>query len=379
MTTLILASTEKERQKILDSMSEKTRVLAVEGFERLRKLQATGVLIYHQLGTSIQEICNDETLDEVTEITKLAQYWGIDNTTKLYEMRNAALCFTREFLEEQLAHPLVNGQKLTFEHFKALRRVSDEKERDVLLTQTRKLSWTANELSAEIRGTGATTTKRSGGRNPVVPVTVAQMVQKGFSQGQQLNRYLNAAVDPLLNGFLELSADKADPALVAKIAEATSQLEDVNQRITSFLEVLGHGKLRVIEIMGNTEASKELDVDDTASLEEIFAATPQEPKKRGRPKGSKNKVAAEEVAAIVEANRRDLMDSPQASIEDLRERTTAGTKRGRPKGSKNKTSSEEEMAVVTKKRGRPKGSKNKAPEVPVVTAKKRGRPRRSTS
>jgi hypothetical protein len=396
MATLVLASTEKERQKILDSMGEKTRVLAVEGFERLRKLQATGVLIYHQLGTSIQEICNDETLDEITEITKLARYWGIDNTTKLYEMRNAALCFTREYLEEQLAYPLVNGQKLTFEHFKALRRVSNEKERNVLLKQTRKLSWTANELSAEIRGTGVTTTKRSGGRNPSIPSSSAAIVKKCYTLSQQLYRYLDAVGEEAENRFEELPADEATEKLLEGMTDAIDMLDTLRLRMAYFDAVLKVGVARVNAIVANTEVTEDLDPykvatsgtesERAAGLEEIFSSVGHEPKKRGRPKGSKNKVSEEEVAVIVEANRRDLMESPQASIEDLRERTVASvdapTKRGRPKGSKNKVS-EEETTVVMKKRGRPKGSKNKATisgETVIVAAKrKRGRPRASTS
>jgi hypothetical protein len=89
---------------------------------------------------------------------------------------------------------------------------------------------------------------------------------------------------------------------------------------------------------------------------------PDAPKKRGRPKGSKNKPK--------------LTDSPTAT------EVVKAKKRGRPKGSKNKPKlTDSPIAteeVKAKKRGRPKGSKNKAPlEVVPDAPKKRGRPKGS--
>jgi hypothetical protein len=305
MTTLILTSTEKQRDKILASMSEKTRTLAIEGGEKLKRLHSAGVLLFYELGERINDICTDETLDESTEVTKLAQYWGIDNTNKLYEMRNAALTFTKEFLVQQIREPLSNGQTLTFEHFKALRRVSSEKDRASLLKQTRKLGWTANELAAEIRGKGITTTKRTGGRNPAIPATVIQIVQKGYSQTQQLGRYLDAVAEPLVDHFNELPADKADDALVSKIDETVEQLEETRGRIDSFLSALTEGKTRVRSIIENTEAvssdEDEGPVEDSfddlmpletlreRSAEDISAHTVADTsatKKRGKPRRS---------------------------------------------------------------------------------------------
>ena len=69
----------------------------------------------------------------------------------------------------------------------------------------------------------------------------------------------------------------------------------------------------------------------------IFPPEDDTPKKRGRPKGSKNKT------------KDTLQDVP-----------TEPKKRGRPKGSKNKTKdTPTEGHTEPKKRGRPKGSKNK--------------------
>lgn len=90
----------------------------------------------------------------------------------------------------------------------------------------------------------------------------------------------------------------------------------------------------------------------------IFSLEDDAPKKRGRPKGSKNKTK----------------DVPQ-------EVPSEPKKRGRPKGSKNNPKdASQEVPSEPKKRGRPKGSPNKPKETPTEVStepKKRGRPKGS--
>ena len=198
------------------------------------------------------------------------------------------------------------------------------------------------ELAAEIRGTGATTIKRRGGRKPAIPGSASSIVQKCFSQAQQLYNYLDAVSGETLGRFEELPADEATEKFLEKIDSTVGMLEDTVVRIGEFHEDLKAGRIRVHTIIMNTQA---------ADAEIV------EPKKQGPP------TSVEEAAVIVEANRRDIMESPQSSVEDLRERTMSSTvappKRGRPKGSKNKVlevSSEGGAVVVgKKKRGRPEG------------------------
>lgn len=345
MTTLVLASTDKAREDILNSMEDKTRHLAVEGGHKLKSLHTAGILLYYELGEMINDISIDETIDGKGEITKLAQYWGIDNTNKLYEWRNTAMTFDKSFLAEQAREPLPNGRELTFEHFKALRKVEDEKTRTKLLSKVRKGSWSANELASEIRAAGSVKTKRQGGRNPSIPTTAASVVQKCFSQAQQLHRYLDAVLDTVDQKFEELPADEATEKLVDTIDNTVAVLDNVMANIVDFHSSLGTARNRVVTIITNTEGITPSEADDETSsdvfdVEAIFsevvsdeASTEVLKKKRGRPKGSKNK--------------------PKATTEET---TVMPKRRGRPKGSKNKTSGE--TVVVAKKRGRPRGSKN---------------------
>jgi hypothetical protein len=95
-----------------------------------------------------------------------------------------------------------------------------------------------------------------------------------------------------------------------------------------------------------------LECDDDEPIPESPVSAP---KKRGRPKGSKNKVTKDVPVSTEEASTK---------------------KRGRPKGSKNKNKKDDvvvEVPTTPKKRGRPKGSqnKNKQVDVDVPTAPKK--------
>ena len=333
MTILILATTEKARENILKSMEEKTRHLAVEGGSKLKNLHTAGILLYYELGEMINDIATDETIDSDGEITKLAQYWGIDNTNKLYEWRNTAMTFDKAFLAEQAREPLPNGREITVEHFKALRRVEDVSTREKLLKKVRKESWSANELASEIRAAGSVKTKRQGGRNPSIPTTAASMVQKCFTQAQQLQRYLDAVLDAVGQKFEELPTDEATAKLVETIDNTSAVLNTVSANIAAFHESLDVARERVVLIIDNTE-------NQTTTAVETPSST---------------NMYEEAEALYLDAvlTERESMDSPSTSVEELRDRTFADAAKTRSvKRSSSKT-------VAKKKRGRPSGSKNK--------------------
>ena len=109
---------------------------------------------------------------------------------------------------------------------------------------------------------------------------------------------------------------------------------DITQRIT---DLVAHVPAEAIAAHGTSEAL-EVKIQDI-----IFPLQDDAPKKRGRPKGSKNKP-------------KDTIIEPPSESK----------KRGRPKGSKNKPKdTQTEQPSEPKKRGRPKGSKNKPKNTPT--------------
>jgi transposase-like protein len=344
MANLVLTSTEKDRENVLASMEEKTRELAIQGGEKLTKIAAAGILLYYELGEMINEIAADETVDGDGEITKLAQYWGITNTNKLYEWRNVALNFDKTFLAEQARELLPNGREITFEHFKALRKVESETTRAKLLKKVRKESWSANDLAAEIRAGGKVNASGQG-RNPSIPSSAAAIVTKCYTLSQKLYRYLDTVGAEAQSRFEELPADEASLKLLAGLQEAVEMLNYTMTEIVAFDAVLKGAQERVTTIITATKAAE--DVTDASVVIEGQVAEEVEEE---RVRMFDTDALLDDIATV------DV-------VKELRERTVASVvtpkKRGRPKGSKNKDSVDELTAVAAKKRGRPKGSKNK--------------------
>ena len=181
---------------------------------------------------------------------------------------------------------------------------------------------------------------------------------------------------------------------------------DITQRIT---DLVAHVPAEAIAAHGTSEALEVKIQDLIFPLEDdapkkrgrpkgsknkpkdTLVEPPTEPKKRGRPKGSKNKpkethtpskesTAASVIQRAWRASRPnhpicgnrciygccskknvDFLGSLVRDAPPSTDVTNTPKKRGRPKGSKNKvTDTPLEVSPAPKKRGRPKGSKNKS-------------------
>jgi hypothetical protein len=130
------------------------------------------------------------------------------------------------------------------------------------------------------------------------------------------------------------------------------------QIATAVATLVGEVPTTVLKSHGSPHALQ-VKILDLICTDPIPEETPTSPKKRGRPKGSKNKPKTDSPTEDVPVEKRG---------------------RGRPKGSKNKPKTDspiEEVPVEKRPRGRPKGSKNKPKTQTVqenpVEEKKRGR------
>ena len=293
MNTEITKAGEAQRQKMLDAMHPITAQVATDGAEKLTRFRNAGVLLMIEFGIQIDSITNNETIENGEgEITKLADYWGQENTNRLYEWRNTAAAFCKtvdddgsivydkSIVLEMLKQPLNNGNQLEFEHFKHLARIANPKTRKALLTQVRKNSWSANGLAKQIKGESAETKNtRSGGRKPQKPDTVHQHVQKIHAVAQQTNNYLfeTAAlaegefVDGLFTGT---PTNKVDEKFVAKLDDTIELLNNLVNTIGSHVDLLIDGRDHMEKVIANTAAAVEAgEVEEEVMLQTNNAPT----------------------------------------------------------------------------------------------------------
>lgn len=236
------AMTVKQRSALFEDMADVTKTVATEGFEKMQKGYKADLLVRHALGELINKIFNSKDLDEAAakeEVNKLAQYWG-QSYLSLYDLRNVALAFTREFLAEEVQKSMSNGNYLTWTHFKELQKVKESK-RIAVLNKVRQNSWSANELALELRGSGSVQNSKSGGRNPTVPKTPIGMLQKIFATVQHADNYLTVIQEPFNAMQTNVDEESIDLRFIENLETTLSKLdstiENCQKTMTSLLSL----------------------------------------------------------------------------------------------------------------------------------------------
>lgn len=98
--------TKKQREVIFKDMDAVTQEVALSGQKTFLQGMQVAALLAHDLGTLVNNVFTAEHLNETQrkqEIQKLAAFWNQAdiNPTKLYDLRNVAVAFSRGFLQEQ--------------------------------------------------------------------------------------------------------------------------------------------------------------------------------------------------------------------------------------------------------------------------------------
>lgn len=264
------AMTVASRDELLEDMAEVTRNAAIEGGKKLQAGHQVAVMISYDLGTIINSVYNAEELDDSRkrqEIKKLAAYWNQPNLgpTTLYDLRNVAIAFTRDFVKAQIDEKMTDGGCLTWSHFKELQKTNSEKRQLALLKQIRKNCWSANELAMELQGKKEAEIKRGGGRPPTLPKTPNAMLQKLFSSVQLTDNYLSAVSDPLDGIFMEMSPDDVDSIFLDNIDAALVRMGEAQQHLKDTAVKLKKVRVRTVTVLKNQASSASAKADTKAT------------------------------------------------------------------------------------------------------------------
>lgn len=246
MSTVIVS---KKKQELLESMNAVTKDVAAKIESKVLAAGKVGVLLFHDIGSLIDLLYKSEDLDEAAkraEMTKLANYLGKDgfSLTQLTDYRNVALAFPREYLIKQVEQPMSNGKLLTFSHFHALQKISNESKREALLAKVRKQSLSARELSVEMASKGEADLKRNGGRKPGIPKSPNAMLQKLINSTQQTDNYLHEMLNPFLVAVDEIDEENFDNAFVENLDTALTRLEETEKTLHETREKLKKARSR---------------------------------------------------------------------------------------------------------------------------------------
>ena len=253
----------KAREAIFEEMAPVTRDVALEGLKRLQAGYQISLLVQYDLGTLVNSIYSDETLNDAQkkkEIHRLADYWNQPNInpSTLYDLRNVSTAFERDFIKAQVEERMSNGGYLTWSHFKELQKIGSEKRQMAVLKQIRQHCWSAKELALELQGKKESEIKRSGGRKPNLPKTPNAMLQKIFASVQQTDNYLEAVSEPLEGMFMEMAPAEFDEQFVENLNNTLSRLDQMEHHIKETRTKLNKVRKRASSITTATEPAMTL-------------------------------------------------------------------------------------------------------------------------
>jgi hypothetical protein len=273
--------TVKAREAIFEEMAPVTRDVALEGLKRLQAGYQISLLVQYDLGTLVNSIYSDETLNDAQkkkEIQRLADYWNQPNinTSTLYDLRNVSTAFERDFVKAQVEERMANGGYLTWSHFKELQKIGSEKRQMAVLKQIRQHCWSAKELALELQGKKESEIKRAGGRKPSLPKTPNAMLQKIFASVQQTDNYLEAVAEPLEGMFMEMAPTEFDEQFVENLDNTLSRLDQMEQHIKETRSKLKNVRKRAASIATSTEPAMAL-----AAKKAVSEDTPEAAEARG--------------------------------------------------------------------------------------------------
>ena len=281
--------TVQERELIFEEMNEVTQIAATNGMKKLKAGVQVSVLIPYDLGTIINTVLEAEHLNESQkkdELRKLAVYWNQPNMTltTLYDLRNVAVSFDRDFINAQVQEPMTNGNYLTWSHFKELQKIGSESKQLSILKKVRQQSWSSNELAFELQGKKQNQVKRSGGRKPTLPKTATGMLQKLYTTVQQADNFIEAVSEPLNTTFMELPPDTVDITFVGNIEDTQGKLDALMESIKATKKQLSKVYKRSVKLVGDTPVLDDPPALAIAAKVSVIEDDAPVTKKRGRPR-----------------------------------------------------------------------------------------------
>lgn len=264
--------TAKQRDVIFDDMDSVTQQVATEGKEKMGKGFQVAALIAYDIGNLLDDVMAAEHLNDAQkkkELQKLLAFWNQPemSLSKLYDLRNVSATFDREFIQGQIAEPLVNGGYLTWSHFKELQKISSEKRQLAVLKKCRKHAWSSNELALELASKKESAVKRSGGRKPTLPKTPNAMLQKLYTTVGQSHNYLAAVTEPLQGVFMEMAPADVDEAFLESIDDNLERIKETAAEMKAAAALLIKVKKRTVSVL-----SKAADAADATEAEVALAA-----------------------------------------------------------------------------------------------------------
>jgi hypothetical protein len=200
-------------------MTDDLQQVALDFENKLKKRARMQCLVEWDMGSKVREIIEEEAHYGSNAVQQLADYLGKQATT-VYNWRNFAEAFDRQFVDTTSAEPMSNGEYLDTKHFYVMMKVTDGRKQRKLWNQVKQLSWSANQLEAEVGATAETKNDRSGGRKPQRPVSPSAGLESIRKDAQKVENLIPMICEASCDEIDEMSPDAVDEMLFEALTKA---------------------------------------------------------------------------------------------------------------------------------------------------------------
>lgn len=265
---------EKNREKLLQAMTEKTQELAKECDKLIDRAQRGNIMALYHIGVRVQDALDEAKQGEYgsNAAKQIASYIPHfrGNVNELYAAARVAKTFDAEFIKEN-AELRVGDDYLQWGHLVALATIDKPEDRTKMLDAVKAQALPVNELLRRIRG-GEVKAKnvRNGGRTVTAPTSIISGLEKMRASALSTCNYLQMCQKSVFNRIASMPVTEVSDALVAKLEADKVELGKLSEQIGT----------------ANTQLDACLERAKDA-LAQKKAATPEEPaaapKKGGKP------------------------------------------------------------------------------------------------
>lgn len=244
--------TASDREAIMASMTPATKKVAKQiDLLRAKSFQIE-LLIKYDIGKAIGEILTevqaaDTDVSMLREIKLLADYFG-ETMSSIYDHRNIAATFKKDFIEKNLERALPDGRRLTWSHLREIQKIQDKDQRKLAWNQIFSEGLSSKQLANRSKSEGTSSTGRKGGsgRNVKMPKKPNEIVQRTLSTIKTATKFLTALEGPMSDSgkLMKISKKDCTPRYVQKLEETAISIKTIKALLAEtaarFLEVQRH-------------------------------------------------------------------------------------------------------------------------------------------
>lgn len=288
---------QQKREQLLAEMTPATRSVALDLEKKRAMIAKGGILIIYDMGARLRDVVDKPSEHGEEAVEQLSAYFdmGQKGPDELRDMKNFATEFTKDFVNEQIAKPLANGQFLSYKHFRMVMRLKSKKDQLKLLERARNECLSANALEDLIQAEYARKNVRTSGRKPAKPTTPMAGLQKAFSQAQQLSNFLTQHMEEsVFDPLKEMPPDEVNDTVLQRGEVFETQAVEAQHALEKALRQWVPVKERLLRVMSKkAEAAEKAAKTEAVESDGKPEAKPKphklKPRKAGKP--TKDKMA----------------------------------------------------------------------------------------